>query len=344
MQKRFLSQWILCLAAVGSFACSDRPGIDEVKEHFENPTGSTASKSSVIAATGKQDASSAAQRVAGNGNAFGFGLTAVGKRQGLERLQARTVFDREIRELKAMIAGKQELALITETGDRDPCVDEDEVSGAFGELALTLALGGSGSADFSYEVDLEKCTNGEVTGTMSVDGEIELSKDSFRFFIEESLSNVCETVGEKACVDGEFAIEMAAEGDEMMNSGSLDFITAWFVSASWDEAGIRKSAEAKGGIRLAANELNASLEILIYVVDTDGEEKSLVLRVSADADGNATIEIRGSDGSISCVINADGSGECVEFVNGAAVMGEMKLSWTDIEAKEVENSESFGAY
>jgi hypothetical protein len=342
--KRLNLNWILCAAAVTSFACADRPTIDQVKEHFENPTGATADKGSVIAATGKQDASSAAQRVAGNGAGFGFGLTAVGKQNGLERLQARTMFDKEIRQLKAIVAGKRELALSTEIGETDPCVDEAAVNDAFGELIFSAALGGSASADFSYEIDLDKCTNGKVTGTMSVEGEIELSEESFKFTIEEQLSNVCETTGEKACVDGEFAIEMAAEGDEMMNSGSLSFVTAWFVDASWEEDGARLEAEAKGGIRLVADETSAQLEVLVFVVNADGSEESLVLRVTTNADGSGTIEIRGRDGSISCTINANGSGECVEIVNGAAVMGETKISWTDIEAKEIESSESFGEY
>jgi len=348
MQLKRSSQWLVCALGVTAFACGGRPTIEEVKTHFENPTGSTGDKTALISATGKQEASETAQRVAGNGNAFGgLGLTAVGKKQGLDRLQAGSLFARQLNQLKAFTEGKRELALNGNMGDTDACVDEDEVNSAFTELFFSSALnnGKSASADFSYTIDLNECTKGEVTGTMAVDGEIELTENSFRFLIEEELTDVCETVGQKACVDGEFAIEMATTGNtEQEEIRSLSFTTAWFVTAAWDEDGSRMSAEAKGGMRINADDTMAKLEVLMFVVDKDGTEVSLVLRVTVNADGSGTVEIRGTDGSLSCVINADGSGECVELVNGAAVMGESKISWTEIEAKEVTASDEFGAY
>lgn len=330
--------------AISCVACSSRPTIDTVNEHFANPTGSTSNKTQVIAATGKHDTSETAQRVAGNGGSFGFGLSAVGKFKGLERLQPRTMFSHEITKLRSLALGIEQSALVSGVEGSDPCVDEDALGRAFAELSIGLGLGGKGSGDFSYSVDLEKCTEGLVTGSMSVEGEIEISKTSFSFYVEQSLSDACETSGIEACVNGEFAIEMSAEGDEMMQTGKLDFVTAWFVDTTWNENGNRLSAEAKGGIRLAADNEMAELEVLVFVVDANGDEKSFVLTVTANADGTASLTIRGSDGNLNCVVQADGAGECTEVLNGSVVMDGAQLQWSTLEAQEVRKSESFGRY
>ena len=337
---------LLSIGAMAAFcvACSSRPSIDKVNEHFANPTGSTSNKTQVIAATGKHDTSETAQRVAGNGSSFGFGLSAVGKFNGLERLQPRTMFSHEISKLRSLAMGIEQSALVSGVEGSDPCVDEDALGRAFTELSAGFLLGGKGSGDFSYTIDLEKCTEGLVTGSMSVDGEIELSKTSFSFYVEQSLTDACETMGIEACVNGEFAIEMSAEGDEMMQTGKLDFVTAWFVDTTWNEQGQRLSAEAKGGIRLAADNEMAELEVLVFVVDANGDEKSFVLTVTANADGTASLTIRGSDGNLNCTVQADGAGECTEFLNGSAVMDGTQLQWSTIEAREVRQSESFGRY
>ncbi len=315
----------LCSAAALVSACgSNVPSIEEVKSGFASPSGSTSDTRMVIAAQQKQQAADPATRVAGNGAAIGFGLTAEGKPRGLTQLRASELHKRQIARLKAFIEGRQHQALEAGAGFHSGCANEEAVNEAARDL-LVNALLGSASASFSYEVDLTACTGGELTGRMEVDGEIELEKNSFRFALEQTLENVCETGGDKACVDGTFAVEIAAEADGSGSASKLEFTTALFATASWDQGGTRRTAETRGGMRASADDMgNASLEILVFVRDASGEEYTFVLKASARADGSSSLSVRGKDGELSCDVDAMGAGTCT----GTGTAGGATVTWS----------------
>lgn len=320
----------LSLAAA---ACgSDTPTIDEVKTEFENPSGSTSDKDSLISANEKSTAANPGTRIAGNGNVFGgAALTAQGKPLGIERLQASRLYSREYRMLSSFLEGKRELHL-TEA-DASACKDQEELDGAVKELFVEALLTGSGSGSFSYSVDVAKCTGGEVTGAMDVSGEIELTDKSLIFNISQVLTNVCETTGQKACVTGEFALEMTALSDNGSDVSTGTFTTAWFLDAEWDEDGKRVSGQAKGGMRATGdnNTGAASLEYLLWVKKKDGTEVTYVLKISVDGEGNGTLEIRGKDGELVCTVKADGSGMCTAK-DGTSTA---EVSWSSDDAKVI---------
>lgn len=329
-----------CATMILSACGGDRPSIDDVKQNFESPTGSSTDKSAVVSTNEKRTGSAPAHRIAGNGGGFGFGLTAHGKQRGLERLQAPRMFNREFQRVKYFLEGKQQQALSAAQSSADPCVDDDAVEGALKSLFAEILLTGSGSGSFKYDVDANKCSEGELTGTMTVKGKIEASKDSFKFSIEQTLTDVCEVGGEKACVTGEFLIEMEAKSENGGELGNASFVTAWFATASWDDDGTPVTAEAKGGVRIMADNTSASLEYLYYVKDKDGNEVTYVLRITANADGSGTLEIRCADSEISCTVAADGSGMCTAKDDSSKVV----VEWTDAEAGAIAADESLMKY
>lgn len=99
--------------------------------------------------------------------------------------------------------------------------------------------------------------------------------------------------------------------------GSLEFITAWELNGQWNEDGAQRQASLRGALRLVASNTGGtdfgSIEYLFYVQTPDGTEASYILSITAESsgpNGTATLEIRGSDGELTCTINSDGSGMC----------------------------------
>jgi len=64
-----------------------------------------------------------------------------------------------------------------------------------------------------------------------------------------------------------------------------------------------------------------------------------VLKATAKADGSATLEVRGKDGSLTCNISAEGAGECTAMGNGGAA-----VSWTRDEALTIAADEALMSY
>ena len=328
-------------------ACgSSAPTIDTVKENFENPTGSTNDRNAVIAANQKTTASGPATRLAGTGAGFGLGLTAVGKPVGIERLQVRRMFSNELRQLHGFVNGQGHQALLGELdGTGDNCGDDEAVQDAVKKLSLKLLTGGSGKASFSYGADLAQCTGGELTGKMDVDGEIELSESKFRFLVKQGMNNVCEQGGDQACVTGEFVVEVAVQGGlsglGSTSASSAQVLSSWFLNATWTEDGAAREAELKGGLQVStSDDGSVSLEYLAFVMDDAGNEVSYVLSFNVAADGSGTFECRGADGSITCTLQADGSGACTATDSA----GTAEFSWTASEADAVSATEEFIKY
>lgn len=312
MFKTKLSIATTALFALGLAACgSNAPTVDQVKEDFNSPSGSTKSKQSVAGAYSKQSNSNTAASFAAGGFAGGgFGLTE--KRAGdVVRLTAINPF---INYMKARTVGVRGFNL-AEAQDAS-CFDPSSVSGS----------GDASGGSFSVTVDLGACGDG-ATGTLTMDGEIEVDETAgtFKFNVEATYDQVC-TTDPAACIDGSMVME-----SESSLTGTASFFAGWFFTITEDG----KTYETKGGIRLDADGGTgaASVEYLIYVKDENGQEVSLVLEATVDGQGNSTLKITGSDGSISCTANADGSGSC-----------EGDLSWDAAFVEGLESDEEFASY
>lgn len=324
MMHRFTKITLTATVAMtlGLVGCggSNAPSIDTVKQDFTSPSGSTKDKASVAQAYSKQSNSSAASRVVGGGFVPG-GLIA--KPVGIEKLQARHMFAPLFEYLAARAKGVQVSGLRASQDAGWSCFTAEDFSSA--------SVSGDGtSGSFSFSKDLSTCTGGELTGNMSVDAEFEMDQaaGSFTYKMEEELSAVCETSGAKTCVTGTYVIEMEYGGAE---TGA--FFAGWFLDVTWEEDGAQKAMQTKGGLRLNSTATEQSLEYLVYVKDEAGAEHSLVFTVKVNGEGTTTITVRGTDGSIDCTIQADGSGSCTG-----------DLTWDDAYVDSLEDNPELSEY
>lgn len=282
-------------------ACgSNVPGTDQVKQDFENPTGSTKSKQSVAGAYAANNASASSSALAGGFSPFG-GASASGAltQAGGSALQ-RARLDR---------MAKKPLALLQEraTGQVQRALSAADVECGNDEIGAELQgdlQSGSTSGSFDVEIDLGACSNGELTGSVSMSGSYDIDTDdgSFVFEISQKMNNVCETSGDKVCVNGDYEMEATFANEK------IQMVTGWLVTATWND-GVARSIESKGGLRIGFSGDDGTIEYLVYVTDENGEEVSLVLKLTSSAEGTG-LEIRGNDGSITCTVAADGSGSC----------------------------------
>lgn len=347
------TQWAsLCATAalsLGLAACGGGgPSVSQVKADFESPSGKTSSKEGVIAVTTQQDASGAALALAGG--VPGVGLTAEGKYRGFQSLNIRNNFEPHARALYASLQGRAQRAQTADdTFDAAGAVNFASCFTDLGQQLQSNASGGAsaGSASASITVDLGTCTGGDMTGTLTVDVTIEAEQSgagiSFSYKVSYAFANVCETGGEKVCLDGTIAMEASGKFSESSftssssGAGNLDILTAWDLKGSWTEGGAAKTAALKGGLRTvfsadSSGGGSAALEYLFYVSTPEGEEWSYVLRIRADSTGAGSLEIEGSDGSIRCTVNSDGSGSCTATEGG----GTATVSWTASESSELD--------
>ncbi len=305
------------LVSVGLVACgSDKPNIDQIKKDFDSPSGSIQDKNAVIAAGTKQSASGPAVALGGSFSAGS--LTAADAVRGLNQLNVRRNWELPGKYLLQRMQGVNRQELSAAQFDDGACGAEAQ------QAYLQLA---SGKSSASYSVDLSTCSNGEMTGSISVKMEIEGNETSGRFNIEQELKSVCEVAGDKACVDGWLVMELSLE-QTGPNAGRFEIVTGWDLNATWTDNGVQQTGNLRGGLRtkFEGSEVsgNASLEYLVYVTTPDGKEYSFVLEISANSEGAGTLSIRGSDGELTCTFNADNSGSCTATGSG----GSGSLTWT----------------
>ena len=306
-------------------ACGGGPDIAKVKADFDSPTGSVKSKDGMAAASGSLDASGSAV-VVGGGGVPGSSLTASGKHVGLWQINARRAWEPRARALRDYLNGTmtRPQALSEAQVEGGGCESSPEAQQAFEDLTADLIVdaanpfgGGKVSGSASYTQNFEACSNGELSGSAKVDIEFEAESDggengSFRFTVTYDLSNVCElNTDEKACLDGTMIVEAEAAGSD--GFGQFTFTTAWELAASWTEASVAREASLKGGIRSSLEGSDqsgsAKIEVINYVTTPEGEEWSYVWSFEGafnGLEGTATVECRGSDGSVSCTIDENG--------------------------------------
>ncbi len=308
-------------------ACGGGPNLDQVKADFQNPTGSVQNKDAMVASSGSLNASGGAIEVAGGG-VPGASLTATGKVAGLRQLNVQRAWEGRARTVRDYLNGKATAKqALSEAQTGFGCDDSAEAQEAFQKALNDLTADavnpfGSGkkiSGKASYKLDLTSCSNGELSGSASIEIEIVAEQTGansgrFAFTVKYNLNNVCElNTEEKTCVDGSLIAEAEAVGQDEF--GSLTFTEAWELDGNWLESGVERNATLKGGIRSAfegdGNSGNASIEILNYVNTPDGEW-SYVWSVKASYDGlngTGTFEVRGQDGSVTCTVD-DNGGMC----------------------------------
>ena len=267
--------------ALGAYACGGGdPDIDQIKADFNSPSGSVNDQTGVIAANGKREASGG---VLGLTGASGQSLTATGKVQGLAQLNTQRFLDKRFRRLYYLAEGRQPSALSVD-GDNFGCDNTQAAMEAQAELerdllSSILTSGGkriSGSA--SYSVDLAECA-ADLSGNVKITMNFEITETSLKMQVKQVLSNVCESTGANACVNGTLLADASAESGQM-DLNSLEFITGWNLNAEWDDEGVRQTAKTEGGVRLAADNEQFSIEYLVYCADSAGNRVSYVLRIA----------------------------------------------------------------
>ncbi len=299
--------------ATGMIACGGGPDIDQVKEDFDNPSGSTQDKNAVMSASSQASASGSVRSLGASG-VPGQGLTAIGKVRGFDEINMlkryAPVIEREYYRNFRHESAPLRAAQFDSCGGAEAEAAAEEIAR---ELSVDAVLGGgSASASASFEMNLDACDAG-VTGTVKVEMEVEFSQDYFYFRVTEELQNVCEIEGDRACLDGTLLMEAEAQTDASGEAGELSLIVAWEVDGTWEEDGARRAASVKGGVRtkVGGNGTSGygSVEYLVYAMTPEGEEYSFVYEISANWDGvgggEGTLLIRGKDGQLECNYTAE---------------------------------------
>lgn len=309
----------------GLAACGGGPDIDKAKADFANPSGKTSDKNGVIAAQGKQDASGSAMQLGAGGlPGNSFGLSATGK-SGFAKASVARLMAPQAERLRALVQRDQYRSFGLTTAQDDSSCGDAEASAIFGEDLAADAADGEVSGSGSFTIDYSSCNIG-LTGSADYSIEYEITQTSMKFTIEVSMNNVCQ---EDECVTGAMAMEMSAEGG-LGAAGTFQIITAWDLTSTHEG----KEIKSKGGIKMGFDDQGTStIEILVYVNTADGEEWSYVLKATQDFDGAGSLEIRGSDGELSCTWSADGSGQCTGDAGA--------LEWSAEESDAVEGEEWF---
>lgn len=331
------------LTAIALTACgSSGPDLDQVRQDFDNPTGSISDRTALMDATGKREASGPALALAGGGIP-GQSLTAA-EVKGVGQLAPMKLHGRHMERVRYALSetGRARAGLSADAelpGDGDysnTCAESPEAEAAFQgayEALIRDAAGGgsSASASASYSLDVGACA-ANMTGTLSIDLEISVQatgsdSGSMRFKVTQKYEDVCEVGGEQRCIDGTFVMEASASSDGMQ-TGAFETLSAWELTATWVDAGTTHTASTKGGIRMSVEgegeQGSFAIEYLVYAQNAQGEEVSFVLEISADSEGQAALVYRGADGSLECRVEASGAGTCTAVGSD----GTETVSWT----------------
>lgn len=310
--------------SIGLAACGGGPDIEKAKADFANPTGKTSDKNGVIAAQGKQDASGSAMS-ASAGGLPGFGLTAVGK-GNLAKASVTRLLVPQAERMRAIVQGTQMRNFALNIAQSEGCGD-DVAGEALGADFAEDAADGSASGSFSFSIDYSACAGSGLTGSADYNVEFEIDQTKMYMLAEISMNAVC--AGDE-CVTGSMAMELDGTfGGADGLGGGFQTLVAWDLTSTHEG----KEIKSKGGIKMGFDDQASTIEILVYVNTADGEEWSYVLKATQNFDGAGSLEIRGSDGNLSCTWMADGSGQC----SGDAGA----LEWTAEESEAIEDEEWF---
>lgn len=323
--------------SLGLVACGGDK-IDQVRTDFASPSGSTANKDAVIAVEGQRSGASPAMGLAAGG--VPGALTAYGKSRPLEQVSVRQWESRAEQLFQAYAARRAGAEVQTQRAALvgQGCADSPEANAAFEEIwrefVIDAAIGfGAASGDATYSVDVDACSDGELTGNLSIYLKIQASDDEVFFEVKQTM-DVCENSGAMACVDGE-TVMRATGSDDGGSASTSEVLAYWDVKSSWQDDGVARNAQLKGGIRIAGSsngmDATASIEYLFYVQGPDGQEFSYVWTLTAESTGGngmVTWTLRGADGEVSCTADE----------NMVSCTGSADFSYTSADADAIEST------
>lgn len=336
MTRRLLTLTTTLTLAAGITACGGDP-IDQVRSDFESPSGSTADRDALIALEAQRSGGSPAADLASGGvpglalMAEGHGaMASVAPRQWASR--ADVLFDA----WAARKAGRT-IAFDRKALGAIGCASAEEANAAFEEIYRELFVDaifgfGDASGDATFTVDVDRCSEGALSGSLTVELKMVASDDEIRFEVKQTM-DLCEAEGAQACVDGE-TVMRATGRDEGGSASTSELLAYWDVQASWQSAdGAPLSGALRGGIRLLAQSTamggTGSVEYLYYLDAPDGTTYSFVYEiVASNVGGNGTVtwRIRGADGTLECT--------ATETMDGGQVSctGDAPTSWSEADA------------
>lgn len=169
------------------------------------------------------------------------------------------------------------------------------------ELEIERALRDGGlSGSFDFTIDVDGCSDHALSGSMVHEVRYSLASTEIR----QRLQHICQRHG-GPCVDGEIL------GSATASPPALDLAYGWALHYVARVPSTPADMEILGGLvakldRTEFNEPRRVLQQLSLVEDAQGQRQSYRLRFSDPTH----FSLGGSDGSIDCVLDADGAGSC----------------------------------
>jgi hypothetical protein len=345
------------LMSAGLAACgSSGPDLGQMQHDFDNPSGSGSDQQGLISATAKQEAgaSSPVGSIAGGG-VPGLALRAQGLPSSFAQLAPRAGGFAAFRDFYDRAMGREQLALGSSASS--DCLAQQLTKGASGHESVN---GGSVDADFSVSVDLGACGGG-LSGSLDVEAKehIDTTSGQGNASLKYTFHHVCDS-STNECVDGGMAANFTINGRATTTmgttSGSLNetFIEGWDFTATGipDAMGAPQTIHFKGAIRSALDAqgtngtgtANASVDYLVYVHSSSGQEVSYVVSITAMATstggmitGDVTVTIKCKDGTLTCSKSTDGSAMCTGTISGQMV----SPSWSATDYANIKATSAF---
>lgn len=169
------------------------------------------------------------------------------------------------------------------------------------ELEIERALRDGGlSGSFDFTIDVDGCSDHALSGSMVHEVRYSLASTEIR----QRLQHICQRHG-GPCVDGEIL------GSATASPPALDLAYGWALHYVARVPSTPADMEILGGLvakldRTEFNEPRRVLQQLSLVEDAQGQRQSYRLRFSDPTH----FSLGGSDGSLDCVLDADGAGSC----------------------------------
>lgn len=358
MMSKFKRLVPISVLAIGAVACGGGgPDLGKVKQDFDHPTGSTKDQQGVISVTGKQSTMSSNAGLSLGASVPGLGLTAEGAdSDGFAEINPTRVFGNDIRAMRNLVLDQRTFGVVGVTSSSDvSCFNSPELIAKSRQAQSDYAKNGKAAFDASYTVDMASCQlDHKLSGKLAVNIKAEAdSRGTFSYTVKYDFHSVCDSAS-GACVNGGFITEASLDARSAQATGSggtrtqygagaLNMISAWdYVADIKNATGGTDSIAVKGGLRIKAagdgTSSSASIEYLFYVRDSHGAEVSYVLKLAAMTGGDTTLEIRGSDGKLSCIQHANLSGSCT----GTGADGQpFSIQWTESDYSSVTKSDNF---
>ena len=292
---------ILALVVVG---CGGGNSLSDVEDTLDNPTGSIMETDTVIAADQKRQSTSSATDLS-NGNFLPFSIGQSGSLNRSIAMQSFKPFLKVVEELR----GPQPTAL--DLGNPGDSFNFDSDCFEFGEEAENITITETkatgtikGSQDIS-ECDPTATGTVDISIKFTIKGNLSQERiDSIEMDGKVTMTDVCETVDEKACMTG--TIDLGAKLDDIdedqLEDLAIVLLSQWDLDVSWDEDGTRQQINLVGGLRFSIASTDGKIELYVEAVNGSGETVTYTFEISFSS-VNASFVIRGADGTATCTVD-----------------------------------------